>query len=258
MSARAFSAAAFSAAAFSAASFAARSASRGSLRGGELGEVLGARTGGLAEVDLQAGEGVELEVGMADLLGVELVGEDVVVHLEGEGDGVAQAEVGADTDAGDRGDQVLLPQEGEVFLRIGLGDVVRAVLEAVGGAAADEHERIEHAVMLVAKQLRQVDGEVERALEVVELVHLERGDDSALALIAGEVEAQAEDGIELIPEGEGSGRGDQVLESGFADGVTGAALDLAEPVRIELQAGVGLALLRERHLGAQRKCENQC
>ena len=195
---------------------------------------------------------------MADLLGVELVGEHVVVHLEGEGDGVAQTEISTQAHAGDGSDHVLLPKEGEVFLRIGLGDLVRAVVEAIGGTAAEEHERIEHTVMLVTEELRQIEGEVESALEVVELVNLGRGDDSALALVAGDVEAQAEGRIELIPKGEGSGRGDQVLECGFADGVSGTALDLTIPVRIELQTGIGLALLRKGHLGAQRNGENQC
>ena len=112
--------------------------------------------------------------------------------------------------------------------------------------------------MVIGDQVSQVNDEIEIALHIVEFVHLKRGDDITLALPAGSAEAKAEGGIELIPEGEGSGRGDQVLESGFTDGVSGSALDLAEPVRIELQAGIGLALLRECHLGAQRNGENQC
>ena len=112
--------------------------------------------------------------------------------------------------------------------------------------------------MIIGNEVSQVNDEINITLHIVEFVHLKRGNDVTLALPAGSAEAKAEGGVELIPEGEGSGRGDQVLERGFADGVTGTALDLAEPVRIELHAGIGLALLRERHLGAQRNGENQC
>ncbi len=195
---------------------------------------------------------------MTDLLGVELVGEDVVVHLEGEGDSVAQTEVSTEANAGNRGDHLAGPKEGEIFLRIGLRDVVRAVAEAQGGTAADEHERIEHAVMLVAEELSQVEGQVGSALEVVELVHLERSDDSALALEAGGIETHTEGRIELITEGESSSRRNQILEGRLTDGVGGTSLNLSVPVRIELHAGIRLALLRKCNLGTQRNGENQC
>ena len=230
----------------------------GSLRSGDLGEVLGARTGGLAEVDLQTGEGVELEVRVTDFLGVELVAEDVVVHLEGEGDSVGQTEVSADTHTADRRNHVLFPQESEILLRIGLGDLGGSVVEAESATRAREDIRVEDALVVIGDEVSQVNDEIHVTLHIVEFVHLKRGDDVALALPAGSAEAKAEGRVELIPEGEGSGRGDQVLESSFADGVTGTALDLAEPVRIELHAGIGLALLRKGHLGAQRNGENQC
>ena len=62
---------------------------------------------------------------------------------------------------------------------------------------------------------------------------------------------------ELIAERNGRCRGEKVLEGCLADGVGGASLDLAVPVGIELQAGVGLALLRQGDLRAQRSSESQ-
>ena len=197
-------------------------------------------------------------VGIIHFLGVELVAEKVAVHFEGERHGVGQADARTDPVSADGRDEMLVPKMSEILFGVNCGDFLRTVVETIGHAASHYEEGTEHAAVIVpAEQVRQVEGKLGLALAVAELVDLEGRYDISLALPAGGAEAQTDDGGELIAERDGSGWGEKILEGGFTDGVGGASLDLAIPVGVELQAGIGLALLRHCELGEKRSSESQ-
>ena len=112
--------------------------------------------------------------------------------------------------------------------------------------------------MVVSRnQVAQVQQEVCIPLEIVELIDFGRIHHIALALESRGSETEAEGRRELIPEGQGSGRGKQVFEGGFAEGVGSASLDLAEPVGIEFHGWIAFALLCECSLCKQDSSKDQ-
>ena len=111
--------------------------------------------------------------------------------------------------------------------------------------------------MVIAEEIRQMEGEVHVPLQEVELVHFDRNG-ITLGLPAARTHTETEGRVELIAQGEGSSRREQILEHRLTDRVGYATLDLTVPVGIELHGGIRLALLGKRHLGTQGKHEKQC
>ena len=208
------------------------------------GLVGGGGNGGLrllgtpAEVELQAAQEGEVEVGTGGHLGivpgVEGLGIELGVELEVERHPVGQADVRADTGTGVPEGLDRLPEQREGFA--GSGQILRfPVLEADGGADTEEGVDGRRTVIAPAEEARApVEDQVHVGLDELVAVQGVRllGGMLALPAVHGEADGPAVD--ELIADGDLGRRREKLGEAGVSEVIGDAALELNVRVRGEL------------------------
>ena len=112
--------------------------------------------------------------------------------------------------------------------------------------------------MVVAEQIRKTQGQIQVALDEIELVQFAGADSGTFTLDSGSSETKAENRGELVAEIDSTSGRKQIGESGLAHGVSDATHQLPVSMRTELDVRVALALLRHRHAGEERNGQNQC